>query len=148
MIRKLSPRERALGAGAAILIGGVIAWTVVISPSLASRADSFAQLRKIDILWSVLNQLPDTASTPIAEPTAPLRERITASARDASIDIRRLDPQGTALSVSLDAVAFPVLLGWLETLTTNAGVQIYSAEIGRRPEPGIVSARIVMEDGQ
>ncbi|MEM8654288.1 MAG: type II secretion system protein M [Pseudomonadota bacterium] len=148
MIRKLSTRERALCAGAAGLIGLVAAWTVVISPSLSSRADSFAQLRKIDILWAVLNQMPDTVSAPVAQPTGPLRERVTASAREASIDIRRLDPQGTVLSVSLDAVAFPALLGWLETLTTSAGVQIYSAEIGRRTEPGIVSARIVMEDNR
>ena len=147
MIRKLSPRERALGAAAAILIGGAVAWTTVISPALVSRADSFAQLRKIDILWNILNQLPENLSIPVAEPNAPLRERITATARDASIDIRRLDPQGTALSVSLDSVAFPTLLGWLETLTTSANVRIFSAEIGRRPEPGIVSARIVVEDG-
>ncbi|MEL7133263.1 MAG: type II secretion system protein GspM [Pseudomonadota bacterium] len=148
MIRKLSTRERALCAGAAALICLSAGWSVVIAPSLSSRADSFAQLRKIDILWAVAAQLPDTLSSPLAEPTLPLRERVTASARAAAIDIRRLDPQGMALSVSLDSVAFSVLLGWLETLTTSAGVQIYSAEIGRRPEPGVVSARIVMEDSQ
>ena len=148
MIRKLSRRERALCAGAAAVIGIFAGWSLVIAPSLASRADSFAQLRKIDILWAVVNQLPDAPAAPTTTSALPLRERVTASARAAAIDIRRLDPQGDALSVSLDSVAFPILLGWLETLTSTGDVTIFSAEIGRRPEPGIVSARIVMEDGR
>ncbi|WP_299613317.1 type II secretion system protein GspM [uncultured Tateyamaria sp.] len=147
-MRKLSARESALCVATAAVIGAVALWSLVISPSLSSRSDSFAQLRKIDVLWAVLDQLPDTLTLPATRTTQPLRGRVTASARTASIDIRRLDPQGTALSVSLDAVPFTALLGWLETLTTTAEVQVYSAEIGRRPEPGIVSARIVMEDAQ
>ncbi|WP_299651999.1 type II secretion system protein GspM [uncultured Tateyamaria sp.] len=147
-MRKMSARESVLCAATAAVIGTVALWSLVISPSLSSRSDSFAQLRKIDVLWAVLDQLPDTLTLPATRTTQPLRDRVTASARTASIDIRRLDPQGTALSVSLDAVPFTALLGWLETLTTTEDVQVYSAEIGRRPEPGIVSARIVMEDAQ
>ncbi|MEL6883890.1 MAG: type II secretion system protein GspM [Pseudomonadota bacterium] len=145
-MRKLSPREISLGLAATVLIGCATLWSAGIAPALSSRTDSYAQLRKIDILWSVLDQLPDTLGAPQTGSSQPLRQRVTASARAASVDIRRLDPKGTALSISLDAVAFTALLGWLETLTTTSGVQVLSAEIGRRPEPGIVSARIVMED--
>lgn len=145
-MRKLSGREINLAIVAAMLIGCVTVWSMVIAPSMAARQDSFAQLRKIDILWAVLDQLPGTLDRPQTAPSQPLRQRVTASARAASVDIRRLDPQGTALSVSLDDIAFVTLIGWLETLTTTSGVQVHSAEIARRPEPGIVSARIVMED--
>jgi len=145
-MRKLSAREIILIGGAASVVSVAILWSVAVAPSLATRQDSFAQLRKIDILWSILDQLPDTLNPKEPSISQPLRQRVTASARAASIDIRRLDPQGTTLSVTLDAVAFTALIGWLETLTTASGVQVFSAEIGRRAEPGIVSARIVMED--
>ncbi|MFL4470151.1 type II secretion system protein GspM [Tateyamaria armeniaca] len=147
-MRKLSPREINIAVAASLIIGCAVLWSTVVAPSLTSRADSFAQLRKVDILWEVLDQLPDTLQGAQPVMRDPLRQRVTASARAAAIDIRRLDPQGAALSVSLDDVAFTVLIGWLETLTTKSGVQVFSAEIGRRPEPGIVSARIVMEDAQ
>lgn len=145
-MRKLSSRETALGLSATVLIVGVILWSMVIAPALSSRSDSFAQLRKIDIMWSILDQLPNEFGTVQRDKSQPLRQRVTASARAAAIDIRRLDPQGSALSISLDAVAFSALVTWLETLTTASSVQVLSAEIGRRPEPGIVSARIVMGD--
>ncbi|WP_299044382.1 type II secretion system protein GspM [uncultured Tateyamaria sp.] len=147
-MRKLSSREITISGAAAMAIGAAALWSVVIEPSLSTRSDSFAQLRKIDILWSVLDQVPDTLYAPQTAPIQPLRQRVTASARAAAIDIRRVDPQGAALSISLDDVAFTALIGWLETLTTTYGVQVFSAEIGRRPEPGRVSARIVMEDAQ
>ena len=145
-MRKLTPREIMIICAGACLIGTVASWTAIIAPSLSTRSDSFAQLRKVDILWSVLDQLPGSLRATRLDTSQPLRQRVTDSARAASIDIRRLDPQGGALSISLDAVAFSALIGWLETLTTTSGVHIFSAEIGRRPEPGMVSARIVMED--
>lgn len=145
-MRKLSTREINIAVIAGLIVGGAMAWSGIVAPSLASRANSFAQLRKVDILWTVLDQLPASLQGTRAAPSQSLRERVTASARAASIDIRRLDPQGPALSVSLDDVAFTALIGWLETLTTRSGVRVFSAEIGRRPEPGVVSARIVMEE--
>ncbi len=145
-MRKLSVREIMICSSAASIIGAATLWSVVVAPSLDARHDSFAQLRKIDILWSVLDQLPDALGPSRSTVDQPLRQRVTASARAASINIRRLDPQGTALSVTLDAVAFTALIGWLEMLTKASHVQVFSAEIGRRAEPGIVSARIVLED--
>ncbi|MEO1554857.1 MAG: type II secretion system protein GspM [Pseudomonadota bacterium] len=145
-MRKLSSRENILAAAAACVIASVTLWSVVVAPALSSRSNSFAQLRKVDILWSVLDQLPGTFNPPQADTSQPLRQRVTASARAASIDIRRLDPLGTGLSITLDSVPFTALIGWLETLTTTSGVQVFSAEIGRRTEPGIVSARLVVQD--
>lgn len=145
-MRKLSGREiNGLGAASAVIVC-VALWSTVIAPSWTVRTDSFGQLRKIDIVWAVLDQLPPSAAQVISVDQPPLRQRVTDTARAAAIDIRRLDPQGTALSVSLDAVAFTALIGWLETLTTKSGVHVLAAEIGRRTEPGIVSARILVED--
>ncbi len=145
-MRKLTSREIMISSAGACFIGTATLWSLIIAPSLSARSDSFAQLRKVDTLWSVLDQLPATLRAPRVGAAQPLRQRVTASARAAAIDIRRLDPQGAALSISLDAVPFTSLIGWLETLTTTSGVRIFSAEIGRRTEPGMVSARIVLED--
>ncbi|WP_299689804.1 type II secretion system protein M [uncultured Tateyamaria sp.] len=145
-MQKLKARERHLIIAATVGIGCITLWSVIVAPAVSSREDSFAQLRKIDVLWAVLDRLPEGVHRQTPDTTAPLRQRVTASARSADIDIRRLDPQGSLLSVSLDAVPFTALIGWLDTLTSRSGVRVRSAEIGRRPEPGIVTARIVMED--
>lgn len=145
-MRSLTPRERVLLLGAATLvaIGGLA--QMVILPSLTSRQDSFAQLTKFEVVSAVLAGLPTQQID--SEPTElqPLRQRVTDTARRAGLDIRRLDPQGAAaLSVSLDDVAFAALVGWIVQLTETAEVQVLSAEIGRRTEPGTVSARFLLE---
>lgn len=145
-MRKVTPREITLVVAtfAAVVVAAI--WSFVIAPAIETRADSFATLRKIDGVWTIFDQLPTTFDVQTPRAAQPLRERVTTSAQATGIDIRRIDPQGAALSISLDAIAFTTLLGWVESLTINSGVRIFSAEIGRRPEPGIVSARIVLED--
>ena len=145
-MRPITQRERVLLGSAASVLAGVAVWTLVLAPALTTRTDSFAQLRKIDVIWAILDRLPEQLNAPQPDRHVPLRQRVTASAQAAAVEIRRLDPQGTALSVSLDEVPFAALIGWLETLTTQAGIQVRSAEIGRWPEPGLVTARIVMEN--
>lgn len=144
----LTFRERALVLGAVLTICGIALWSLVLGPALDKRQDSFAQLRKIDVIWAVLDQLPLDIMPPSQSSPLSLRERVTTSARAASIDIRRLDPQGTSVAVSLDAVPFVTLIGWIETLTTTLDVTVLAAEMGRAAQPGIVSARILVEDAQ
>jgi type II secretory pathway component PulM len=73
-----------------------------------------------------------------------MSQRITQSAAALGIDIRRLDPQGNAIAVSVDAVAFSTFLGWVKTLSLDHSMTVLSAEIGRLAEPGSVSVRVLL----
>ncbi|WP_299882283.1 type II secretion system protein GspM [uncultured Sulfitobacter sp.] len=146
MKRALSLRERMLLKGSALVIGVLGGVQMGVIPAMASRQDSFAYLRKIDIVLSVLDVLPSAPAVDGVADLPPLRNRVADSARRAGLDIRRLDPQGaSALAVSLDDVPFAAMIGWLDQLTGQDRVRVLSAEIGRRPEPGVVSARFLLE---
>ena len=120
-------------------------WSLVLNPMLGARSAHLARLADLDRISALLDSLPQTLTTGPATDLPPLRQRVTQSAAAAALEIRRLDPQGNALSVSLGDVGFSALAGWLDILTTAQAVQITGAEIARRPEPGIVSARLVLE---
>ncbi|MEO0378845.1 MAG: type II secretion system protein M [Pseudomonadota bacterium] len=144
-MRGLNTRERHLIVGSACVIALVGALQFAILPGLTSRQNSFAMLSKIDAVLSALDVLPTPSANAPAADQPPLRTRVTETAQRAGLEIRRIDPQGAALSVSLDQVPFPALIGWLNHLTQASGINIISAEIGRLSEPGHVSARFLLE---
>lgn len=147
-MRRLSPREinllRVCGAGLLLLAF----WLIAVSPALHERATSMAQLTDLDRLSSVLDRVSPAQDRPAETNLPPLRQRVTETAATAAIEIQRLDPQGSALSVSLGDVGFSNLAGWFDVLTTTQRVRIVGAEIARRPTPGVVSARLVLESLQ
>lgn len=145
-MRRLTPREQGLLLGLGGLLSAALVWVLVWQPALASKRDSYAQLTKIDAIEGFLHSLPSLADTKTPKQAEPLRQRVTSTARVAGLEIRRLDPQGPALSVSLDQVSFAALIRWVETLSTTAGTRVLAAEIGRLPEPGQVIARLLLED--
>jgi type II secretory pathway component PulM len=146
MMRSLTLREQGLLFGLGGGLCAALVWLQVAQPALASKRNSHAQLAKIDALEGLLHSLPRSAGPPAPQQTVPLRQRVTSTAREAGLEIRRLDPQGAALSVSLDQVSFAALIGWVDTLSITAGTRVLAAEIGRLPEPGQVTARLLLED--
>ena len=148
MKRALTSREKLLAALSGILVLGAILWTVVVEPARETRARSLAHLAKLDAIEQILVSQPFRQSGPEARTNGPISRRITDTARAAAIEIQRLDPQGTALGVTLERVSFPALVAWIETLNINTGIHVRSAEIARLTEPGTVSARLLFEEAR
>lgn len=142
----LNPREKILLSAASLLLVAALLWMAVLRPSLDLRAAALAQIIRADAVASLLDQVPEGRAVGSVSERPPLRQRVADTARRSGVGIRRLDPQGATLSVSLDDVAFATLIGWLDTLTGPQRVRILSAEFGRRPEPGVVSAQLLLED--
>lgn len=144
-MRQLNPRERGLvllcGTGVSLLVF----WMFLLGPAVNARAAQLSRLADLDRVLALLDRTPLAAGPATVTTLPPLRQRVTQTAQAATIEIRRLDPQGDTLSVSLGEVGFSALAGWLDVLTTTQAVRIVGAEIARRPEPGIVSARLVLE---
>ena len=145
MTRPLTGRERVLVLLGAAGLALLMIWMFVLGPALQARAAHMARLVELDRLSGMLDRMPLNGGAKVVTDLPPLRQRVTQSASAAAIEIRRLDPQGDALSISLGDVAFTDLAGWLAALTTTQGIRIVGAEIARRPEPGIVTARLVVE---
>lgn len=145
-MRVVTARERNLLMLLGLSLPALAIWQLVLTPALELRAASHARIAEADAVAALLDQLPQDGLVTPARDLPPLRRRVTDTAQSADVDIQRLDPQGAALSVSLDAIAFATLVGWLDLLTGTHRVRILGADITRRPEPGIVSAQLLMED--
>ncbi len=140
-MRRLSQRENGLLAITGVLIACSGLW-VFWSDAWTQRQTSLERLKKIDRVHALLLRVPaPKGANPVAD--VPLARRITQNAASQNLSISRLDPQGDAMAVTMDSVAFDRLLGWIESVSAAGSTKVLSVEIGRRPEPGIVSARIL-----
>lgn len=148
MRRALTSPEKLLATLSGTLIFGLVLWTLVVEPARETRTRSFAQLTKLDAIGQMMVSQPVRQVRQKSRMEGPLSRRITETARSAGLEIQRLDPQGTALGVTLDDVAFPALVAWINTLNTTADVHVRAAEIARLTEPGIVTARLLFEDAR
>lgn len=144
-INRLSPRECMLVVGAMLFVS-VAGLYVLFDRALTERRSSMERLLKADAVHAVLLRLPETDATQTAT-DLPLARRLTETATTHEIPINRLDPQGEAISVSISDVSFSRLLSWIEEVS-NSGASVLSADIGRSPEPGIVSASILWGSGR
>lgn len=76
----------------------------------------------------------------------PIAARVTQAADSAGLQLRRLEPEGTGLRVTLDDVQFSDLMLWLADMETTFAVRVAALEVDRRTAPGVVSARLLLED--
>ncbi|MEM1298117.1 MAG: type II secretion system protein GspM [Pseudomonadota bacterium] len=148
MTRTLTSREKLLATLSGTLVLCASLWTLVVQPAYETRIRSLDQLSKLDAVEQILVSQPprQVQRKPAAE--GRLSQRITEMARTAALEIQRLDPQGSAVGVSLEAVPFPALISWIDALNATAGVRVRAAEIARSTEPGTVSARLLFEDAR
>jgi general secretion pathway protein M len=138
-----SGRERALLAGVALVAAGVLVLNGVWAPLASSRAAALQDIARID-------QAMAQARVGGVGPAAPVDPRPTAtivadSAPEYGLAIQRLSPEGPRLAVALENADFKALIEWLATLEAEHAIGVFAAELERRPEPGVVSARIVLE---
>lgn len=147
----LTLREKLLISGAIPI--GIIAMVIsfVWIPLGTSRDAAIADIaayRLVTDTTRLAEQVADqTAKQPInPAPLDPLATRITRSADTASITLRRVEPDGNGLRVTLDETPFATLIVWLADMEQVAAVTVTAIEIDRRPTPGIVTARILLED--
>jgi len=144
-MKRLGLREQRLIWVTTIVLGAWGGWTLMISPLLTARATALDDIASANAIADLLALAPVTDTGPQGTPTAPLRTRVTARAEAAGLAVRRLEPSGTALSVTLEDASYTALIGWLDVLTRAERARIVSLEIARRPVPGMVSAQVLLE---
>ncbi len=145
---RLSKRERFLVLFAipitALVAGYYFAW----QPLAEARADTQASIvgfRSITQAADAVRNRPDAEMLTSQADIRPIATRVTSSAEEHDLAIRRLEPEGQRLRVSLVDADFAEVLGWIADLEAFSSVRVVATEMDRRPEPGIVAARLTLE---
>jgi general secretion pathway protein M len=144
------PREQL-----AMTIGGtalalLLVWLLVIAPlhGASSNARAEYELQRETLAWMEANRHRLGAGS-IASERVPGEALLTLANRTAArygISFRRYEPVGSnGLSVVLEGVAFTPLVQWLGELE-RSGVVAAELSVRQRNEPGLVDARIVIEE--
>ena len=146
-LQNLSPRERALVTllGPVMVLAAIFQfiWLPVQANRLSRQAEIAAYVQVSDRVAALGSA--ENAALPIATgPVTPLSTRVTQSAENAGLALRRLEPEGDMLRVTMDDVAFANIILWLSDLEVSQSVIVSAIEIDRRVAPGMVSARLLL----
>ena len=140
-----TPRERwLLGIGTAMVLVWV-AVTLIWQPVQSRRQDARQQIALYDRALVALQ-----SGGARAAPSAPVDARalnaiVTEAAARFDLTIRRLEPAGERIRVTLDDAAFQTLVLWLEAMDRDSGLRATELDLSRRPAPGTVNAIMVLE---
>ena len=137
-----TPRERwLLGMGAAMVLVWV-AITLIWQPVQSRRQDARQQIAFYDRALAAL-QSSDAPAAPVD--ARALNAIVTEAAARFDLTIRRLEPAGERIRVTLDDAAFQTLVLWLEAMDRDSGLRATELDLSRRPAPGTVNAIMVLE---
>lgn len=144
-LEERTTRERWLlmMGSAAVLIW--VAFAFVWQPIQARREAASRQIALYERAIVALHAAP--ASTIVAPPADPraLNAIVTDAASGFDLSIRRLEPQGNSIRVTVDEAAFQTVILWLEAMQRDSGLRASELDMIRRPAPGVVNATLVLE---
>jgi len=141
-----TPRERGLLLGLAVVAGLAGSILGIWQPLRAQNAAIADALSRTERAARQVASLP--TQTDIAAPDdRPAPVIITEAAESFGLQIRRLQPQGSAVQVALDDAAFDAVLLWFEALERDHGLRLADLTLTRRPTPGTVAATLTLESG-
>lgn len=133
-----------IGGATALVYGGFVG---VWHPLSALRAAALADISRFEAIAARVSaagpNLSSVGENGAGQPSATL---ITDSATAVGLVIRRLEPEGERTRIEIEEADFTVLVDWLSLLEQDHSLRVATIELDRRPAPGLVSARISVED--
>lgn len=137
-------REQAMLAVAAVLAAVAAGYTQIWTPLDGARSAALADIARHELAMArVLAAGPDLLPGP-AGPAVPAPTVVATSAPAFGLAVQRVEPEGASTRVVLDNAVFADLLRWLVELEARHSLRILAVELERRPEPGVVSARVTL----
>lgn len=142
----LNLREQRIVMAVAITFSMFLLYTLIWQPLNDSLDNSQKRLasRQALLTWVTDN----TARYESAKSTGgtqksngSLSSIVNRTANQQQLTITRMQPQGEMLQVWLDSVPFGKLLGWLEHLANNEGLQVQAIDLTQGDNEGEVSVR-------
>lgn len=151
----LSPRDQrtlAIGAGLAVLLLG---WALVWHPLAQKRSEleetvdaQRRDLAYVRVAAAEVDRLRAAGTHSRADRQGrSLLALADATARSAGLEGARLEPVGaTSVRVSFEFAKFDALVGWIEGLTRDYGIETTDFSADRADGVGLVNARVTLQD--
>lgn len=156
----LQARERLLVQMAAVLGALLLLWLLVWRPLARAEAELTLGIETLSTEVAEATQATRAilagrnagliAAAPLVPHGGPSLMALTdSSARDAGLSsaLKRLQPEGeNQVKLEFEAADFDALVGWLERLDRQDGVVVTEWSVDRALAPGVVNARMTLEN--
>lgn len=129
--------------GAALLIW--VTYAFVWQPIETQRQSALRQAMLYERASAAVQAGPVQAPLATSTDMRALNAIVTSAASDFDLIIRRLEPEGTRIRVTLDEAAFQTVILWLEAMQRDSGLRATEVDLSRRPAPGTVNATLLLE---
>jgi general secretion pathway protein M len=94
---------------------------------------------------TALSAIPNgSVAPPAVSADTPLPSIITDTAATFQLTIRRLQPSEGTADITLEDAPFDAVLLWIDALERDYGLRIITLTMTRRPEPGLVAAKLII----
>jgi general secretion pathway protein M len=154
---KLEARERSMVALGSLAVVLMLGWALVWHP-LASKRAELAQtidaqrrdLAYVRVAGAEVDRLRAAGTRARGDRQGrSLLALADATARAGGLEsaLRRVEPLGTtSVRVSFEFASFDALVGWIESLTRDYGIEATDVSADRADGVGLVNARVTLQD--
>lgn len=148
----LADSERLMVNVVALLILAALVYLILIAP--AQRSVSTAQLKLSGqqnlVQWikenEALARMAAGSGGATTKSDQPIQTIITSTAGPLGVTVKRYENESDSkLRVWLEKVPFDKAVRWLDQLESRYGIQIISVSIDAEREPGLVTAKLVLQ---
>lgn len=148
----LESRDRYALIGLALFFGllFIVAGIWLPASNYAAGAEASRDSERELIAWMNTTATQARAmagnQTAARKPGQSLLTSVSRTAKAFGISPNKLQPEGNdEVSVWFEAVAFNLLINWLEDLQTKQGILVKQISLDKNEQPGTVNARIVLK---
>ena len=151
----LAPREQRTIAVGAVVVVLMLGWALVWHPLALKRAElaeavdgQRRDLAYVRVATAEVGKLRAAGTHSRGDRQGrSLLALADATARNAGLGDARLEPVGsTSVRVTFELARFDVLIGWVESLTRDYGVEATDFSADRADGVGLVNARVTLQD--
>jgi general secretion pathway protein M len=132
----LGERERLIVGGVALLLGLLLAWSLLLAPALRTLRSAPAELERLDLQLQQMQAQAEEARALRAAPAVPpaqAQAALTASVEHLGT-AARLNLTGDRAVVTLNGVSPELLQGWLGEVRSAARARPVEAQLTRGPK--------------
>jgi general secretion pathway protein M len=152
----LAPRERIILMAGTLVLAVLLIWLAIVEPLAAKRANLQAEVAALgadhDWMQQVATEVRRRAASQSSSRAGPTGNgsvltlvEVSANASGMRASMERIQPEGQGARLWFDAVSFDALMAWLGELEKRQGLQISQLAVDAGTEPGVVSARVLVE---
>lgn len=152
----LAPRERIILITGMLVLAVLLVWLAVIEPLAEGRANLRTEVAALSADRDWMQQVaPEVRRRAVSQGgtgagaagngSVLTLVEVSANAAGMRSAMTRVQPEGQGARLWFDSVSFDALVSWLGDLETRQNLNISQLAVDAGAEPGLVSARVLVE---